>query len=135
MQVLGIHHVAFAHDADSPVLGAMSELLGLRCAHTETADGFVERMVPAGSSFLQLLEGVGDDGVVTRFLQRRGPGLHHVAFLLDDVAAAVEELHTAGVAMVDETPRPGGMGTTIAFVHPSAFGGLLVELVQVHEPG
>ena len=138
MKVLGLHHVAVAHQGDSPLLDAFGDLLGLSCAHTESAPGFTERMLPVGDAdgdiptFVQLLEGVGDEGVVNRFLERRGPGLHHVAFQVDDVAAAVAELHAAGIRMVDDEPRPGGMGTTIAFVHPSAFGGLLVELVEVH---
>ncbi len=130
MEVLGIHHVAFAHGAGSPVVAALESLLGLPCRHTEAAEGFVERMAPVGDGHVQLLEGVGDDGVVNRFLRRRGDALHHLALRVDDVAAAVDELLEAGVPMIDERPRPGGMGTTIAFVHPSAFGGLLVELVE-----
>lgn len=131
MQVKGIHHVAFAHPGDSPIVDAFGDLLGLTCAHAESAPGFEERMLPTGGGFVQLLEATDDDGLIAKFLDRRGPALHHVAFEVDDVAAAVTELHEAGVRTVDEQPRPGGMGTTIAFVHPSAFGGLLVELVQV----
>lgn len=131
MQLLRVHHVAFAHAPGSPLLGAAGDLLGLRCAHEEVADGFTERMLPVGDGFLQLLEAHGADGVVGRFVDRRGAGLHHVAFEVDDVRDAVHELRAAGVEVLEPAPRPGGMGTTIAFVHPSAFGGLLVELVEV----
>jgi methylmalonyl-CoA/ethylmalonyl-CoA epimerase len=126
-RVTRLHHVAFAHrDHDTPA--RLADLLGLPCAAEERADGFVERMLPAGESFLQLLEATGP-GVVGRFLDRRGPALHHVAFEVTDLDAAVADLLGRGVRMVDDAPRPGGMGTQIAFVHPAAAGGLLVELV------
>jgi methylmalonyl-CoA epimerase len=68
--------------------------------------------------------------VIERFLGRRGPGLHHVAFEVSDLDEAVSDLRGRGVRMVDEAPRPGGMGTRIAFIHPAAFPGLLIELVE-----
>ncbi len=79
---------------------------------------------------IQTLQPTGE-GVVERFLERRGPALHHVAFEVADVDAAVVALRAAGARLVDEVPRPGGGGTRIAFVHPSSCGGMLVELVQV----
>jgi methylmalonyl-CoA/ethylmalonyl-CoA epimerase len=125
---MGLHHVAFAHvGTDAPRL--LDELLGLPCAHEEAADGFVERMLPAGDAYLQLLQATGP-GVVERFLGRRGPGLHHVAFEVSDLGNAVSDLRARGVRMVDEVPRAGGMGTRIAFIHPAALDGLLVELVE-----
>lgn len=126
-RVTRLHHVAFAHRADdTPRLFA--DLLGVQCAGEEPAEGFVERMLPIGESHLQLLEATGP-GVVGRFLERRGPGLHHIALEVSDLDEAVADLLRREVRMVDEAPRPGGMGTTIAFIHPSAMGGLLVELV------
>jgi methylmalonyl-CoA/ethylmalonyl-CoA epimerase len=127
-QVTRLHHVAFAHSGDSPpqVIG---DLLGLTCTHEEHAAGFVERMLPAGESYLQLLEATGP-GTVARFVDRRGPALHHVAIEVSDIDEAVSDLRRRGVRMVDETPRPGGMGTRIAFVHPASCQGLLVELVE-----
>ena len=130
-RVTRLHHVAFAHWGDDAP-GQLADLLGLPCVAEEHADGFVERMLPAGDSFVQLLEGTGP-GVVGRFLERRGPGLHHIALEVSDLDEAVADLIERGVRMVDHTPRPGGMGTQIAFVHPAASGGLLVELVgQAH---
>ena len=126
-RVTRLHHVAFAHCGDD-VPQRLADLLGLPCVAEEHADGFVERMLPAGDSFVQLLEGTGP-GVVGRFLERRGPGLHHIALEVSDLDDAVADLLGRGVRMVDHTPRPGGMGTQIAFVHPAASGGLLVELV------
>ena len=126
-RVTRLHHVAFAHCGDD-VPQRLADLLGLPCVAEERADGFVERMLPAGDSFVQLLEATGP-GVVGRFLDRRGPGLHHIAVEVSDLDEAVADLLARGVRMVDQAPRPGGMGTRIAFVHPAAAGGLLVELV------
>jgi len=131
-RVIRLHHVAFAHD-DGEAPGLLGDLLGLGCAHTESADGFTERMLPAGDSYLQLLQATGP-GTVERFLARHGPGLHHVAFEVDDVDVAVSDLRGRGVRLVDEAPRNGGMGTRIAFIHPAAIPGLLVELVESPRP-
>lgn len=127
-RVTSLHHVAFAHTG-SAVPGLLSSLLGLPCSHEEVMDGFTERMLPAGEASLQLLEATGP-GAVGRFLSRRGPGLHHVAFAVTDIDAAVADLRGRGIRLVDDTPRPGGMGTRIAFIHPAACPGLLIELVE-----
>jgi len=127
-RVIRLHHVAFAHEGDDAP-AVLTGLLGLPCVHEEAAAGFIERMIPAGEAYLQLLEATGP-GVIERFLGRRGPGLHHAAFEVSDIDAAVADLRSRGVRMVDETPRPGGMGTRIAFVHPAACPGLLLELVE-----
>jgi len=127
-RVTRLHHVAFAHEGDrAPQL--IGGLLGLACTHEEHGPGFVERMLPAGDSFLQLLEPTGP-GTVARFVDQRGPALHHVAVEVSDIDEAVSDLHERGVRMVDDAPRPGGMGTRIAFIHPASCDGLLVELVE-----
>ena len=123
-----IHHVAFAHH-EPAVVDSLVDLFGLQCTEPEIGAGFVERMFPVGDSYFQTLEATGP-GVVERFLARRGPALHHVAFEVDDIDAALEELKQRGTKLADEFPRPGGSGTRVAFLHPSACGGLLVELVQ-----
>jgi methylmalonyl-CoA/ethylmalonyl-CoA epimerase len=124
-----IHHVAFAHPSGSTMPWALREALALEDVGEELGDGFVERMLRVGDGFVQLLEPTGP-GTVQRFLDRRGPSLHHVGFEVDDVAAAVSSLRLAGLPLVEPAPRPGGMGSTVAFVYPAAFDGLLVELVQ-----
>jgi methylmalonyl-CoA/ethylmalonyl-CoA epimerase len=131
--VLSLHHVAVAH-GDDPTCGEFfTALLGVP-AHTEPGPGFIEHMYPAGDAFVQTLEADGE-GVVQRFLDRRGPGLHHVAFQVDAIDAALRDLQDRGVRLIDQTSRPGGMGTRIAFLHPSAAGGVLVELVEDAEGG
>lgn len=129
MEIRGIHHVAFAHESGGAIVEALTSLLGLEPEHLEEADGFVERMFPAGTCYLQTLEVTGP-GVVSSFVEKRGSALHHVAFEVEDIDAAVAELREKGARLVDERPRAGGMGTRIAFAHPKSFGGLLVELVQ-----
>lgn len=127
----GLHHVAFARGDDPTCEEALGSLLRTE-PHAETGPGFVERMYPVGDSYVQTLEPTGD-GVIASFLAKRGPALHHVAFSVDGLDAAIEDLRAAGTRLVDERPRAGGMGTRIAFIHPSSFGGLLVELVE--DPG
>jgi methylmalonyl-CoA/ethylmalonyl-CoA epimerase len=127
-RVLALHHVAIAHGDDPTCEDLFTGLLG-EPSHTEKGPGFLERMYPADGAFVQTLEADGD-GVVQRFLDKRGPGLHHVAFRVDAIDAALADLHGRGVALLDERARPGGMGTRIAFLHPSAAGGVLVELVE-----
>jgi methylmalonyl-CoA/ethylmalonyl-CoA epimerase len=131
-RIVGLHHVAFAHGPGSGPEEVLCRLLDVT-AHEESGEGFHERMFPVGGSYVQTLEASGD-GVVQRFLDKRGPGLHHVAFEVDGIDAALESLRDDGLRLVDEEARSGGMGARIAFVHPSAFGGMLVELVEPAPP-
>ena len=95
------------------------------------SQGVEEVLFDVGGSFIQLLGALGPETPVGRFLERRGEGVHHVAYRVADVAVALEELRGRGVRLIDETPRAGSRGTTIAFVHPASVGGVLVELVEV----
>ena len=92
--------------------------------------GVEEVLFPVGTSYVQLLAATGPDTPVGKFLERRGEGVHHVGYRVANVAAVLERLRTAGVPLIDEAPRPGSRGTTVAFVHPKGFRGVLVELVQ-----
>jgi methylmalonyl-CoA epimerase len=127
-----LHHVGIAvEDLDAEV-ERYRRAFGLEPVHRETveAQGVEEVLFATGSSYVQLLRPLGPDTPVGRHLRSRGPGVHHVAFRVDDVAAALDRLRAEGVRLVDERPRPGSRGTTIAFVHPRSMGGVLVELVQ-----
>jgi methylmalonyl-CoA/ethylmalonyl-CoA epimerase len=106
--------------------------LGLEPVHRERMrdQGVEEVLFAVGGSYVQLLGPLGPDTPVGRFLDRRGPGLHHVAYRVNSVADALERLRAGGVPLVDQTPRSGSRGTTIAFVHPKGMGGVLVELVE-----
>lgn len=105
---------------------------GIEPVHRERVrdQGVEEVLFRVGSSYVQLIGALEPDTPVGRFLAKRGPGLHHVGYRVDDVAAALERLRARGVALIDQAPRPGSRGTTIAFVHPKGMGGVLVELVQ-----
>jgi methylmalonyl-CoA/ethylmalonyl-CoA epimerase len=131
-QVLRIHHCAFAHDATRSPDQRFADLLDMPVCHSEEVDGFTERMIPAGDGYVQTLEATGP-GVVEKFVAKRGSALHHIALEVDDIDGYLETLKTKGVQLIDEKARPGGMGTMIAFIHPSEFDGLLVELVEVRE--
>ena len=89
-----------------------------------------EALLPVGDSFVQLLRPLGPDTPVGRFLADRGPGLHHLAFRVSDIEAALAAFRAEGARLIDEAPRNGSRGTRIAFVHPKAMGGVLVELVE-----
>ena len=123
-----LHHVAIAHAGDSVCEEMLTSLIGSP-THEEGGEGFVERMYDVAGSAVQTLEANGD-GVIQRFLDKRGPGLHHIAFEVDRIDDALDDLAGRGVTLIDREARPGGAGTRIAFLHPSATGGVLLELVE-----
>ncbi len=127
-----IDHVGIAVDDLDAAVERYRRAFGVEPAHRErvTSQGVEEVLFAVGTSFIQLLGALGPDTPVGRFLARHGPGVHHVAYRVEDVAAALEQLRARGVRLIDEAPRPGSRGTTIAFVHPSDMDGVLVELVQ-----
>ena len=106
----------------------VNEEQGVREAMLHVADG------PSGSSYVQLMEPLGPDTPVGRFLARRGEGLHHIGYGVTDVGAALAALGADGVRLIDERPRHGSMGASVAFLHPSGMGGVLTELVQAAAP-
>jgi len=127
-----IDHVGIAVDDLDAATDRYRSILGAEPVHRERVDsqGVEEVLFQIGDSYVQLLGALGPETAVGRFLAKRGEGMHHVAYRVDDIAATLDTLRAAGIRLVDETPRRGSRGTTIAFVHPSAFGGVLVELVQ-----
>jgi methylmalonyl-CoA epimerase len=130
-----IDHVGIAVSDLGEAVERYRRTLGIEPVHRERMDdqGVEEVLFAVGESFVQLLGALGPDTPVGRFLGRRGPGLHHVGYRVANVADALEHLRAEGVTLIDETPRPGSRGTTIAFVHPKDMGGVLVELVQAPE--
>ncbi|HET9723013.1 MAG TPA: methylmalonyl-CoA epimerase [Actinomycetota bacterium] len=128
-----VDHVGIAVPDLDAAVEHYRRVFGLEPAHREVVEsqGVEEVLFRVGTSFVQLLGALGPDTPVGRFLDGRGPGVHHIAYRVDDVAAALDRLRDQGVRLVDQTPRPGSRGTTIAFVHPQDMGGVLVELVEV----
>lgn len=131
--ILDIDHVGIAVDDLEGSVERYRRTLGVEPSHRERVEdqGVEEVLFPAGTSFIQLLGSLGADTPVGRFLATRGPGMHHVAYRVDDVAASLDRLRGQGVRLVDEVPRRGSRNTLIAFVHPKEMGGVLIELVQV----
>ncbi|MFB3738868.1 MAG: methylmalonyl-CoA epimerase [Candidatus Velamenicoccus archaeovorus] len=127
-----IDHVGIAVEDLEAAVERYRRLFGVEPVHRERVEsqGVEEVLFAVGASYVQLLGALEADTPVGRFLASRGPGVHHVGYRVDDVAAALEHLRAEGVPLIDETPRPGSRGTTIAFVHPRTLDGVLVELVQ-----
>lgn len=127
-----IDHVGIAVEDLEAAVERYRRLLGVEPDHRErvTDQGVEEVLFRLGGSSIQLLGALGPDTPVGRFLARHGPGLHHVGLRVDDLAATLERLQAEGARLIDEAPRPGSRGTTIAFVHPASADGVLVELVQ-----
>lgn len=132
MLAYNLDHVAVAvHDLDAS-LAEYARLYGAEPLHREVVaeQGVEEAMIAVGGSYIQLLQPLSDDTPVGKFLAQRGEGLHHIALAVTDIDAALAHLAAEGAKLVDERPRVGGRGARIAFVHPKAFAGTLVELVE-----
>lgn len=129
--VLDLHHVAIVVGSIEEARALYVDGLGLTAGEVEhVADQKVNVLVTwAGPQRIELVEPAAEDSPVTRFLERGG-GLHHLAWRVADVAAALDHLREAGVRLIDEAPRPGAHGTRIAFLHPKSTGGVLMELVE-----
>lgn len=132
--LLRIDHVGIACRSLDAAIERYTSVFGLAVVSRETnaEQGVREAMLATSgeASYVQLLEPLGDDTPVGRFLARRGEGIHHVGYAVPDVAAALETIGGRGVRLIDERPRHGSMGASIAFLHPADLGGVLTELVQ-----
>lgn len=130
--VRGVHHIAIAVESIAKARAVYEGVFGLSASDPEfVADQKVNVLVTyAGEQRIELVEPASPDSPVSKFLATRGAGLHHVAYRVDDVEAAIRKLKAAGLRLIDERARPGAHGTRIAFVHPSATGGVLTELVE-----
>lgn len=133
VKLINLDHTAIAvRDLDA-ALDAYRRRYRVEPLYRETVEsqGVEEAMIPVGGSFIQLLQPLGPDTPVGRFLERNGEGLHHVAFAVASIDLALEHLEAQGARLVDSTARPGGRGTRIAFVHPGDLAGTLIELVEL----
>jgi methylmalonyl-CoA/ethylmalonyl-CoA epimerase len=130
-RVLGVDHVAVVVEDLDEAVRLWRDVLGLRPGGRETveSDGVEVQMMYAGDTRVELVHPLRPDSPAARHLARRGPGLHHLALAVEDCAEAAAAASAAGARMVDAAPRPGAHGTRVAFVHPSAAGGVLAEFV------
>jgi methylmalonyl-CoA/ethylmalonyl-CoA epimerase len=127
-----IDHVGIAINDLQAGVERYRKAFGVEPVHRETVEeqGVEEVLFRVGTSYVQFLRALGPDTPVGRFLAKRGEGVHHVGYRVADVEATLARLRDAGVPLIDDAPRPGSRGTTVAFVHPRGMGGVLVELVQ-----
>jgi methylmalonyl-CoA/ethylmalonyl-CoA epimerase len=123
-------HIGIAVRALSTALPFYRDVLGLPVIPLDNADGASIAGLAAGQALVELLEPVAADTPIGRFIDRRGPGIHHVCFSTNDLDGVLDRCRAAGIRLIDETPRIGAEGKRIAFVHPSATGGVLVELTE-----
>jgi methylmalonyl-CoA epimerase len=133
VKLLNLDHVAIAvADLDVAIAG-YRERYRVEPLYRETvaSQGVEEAMIPVGGSFVQLLQPLGAETPVGRFLSKSGEGLHHVAYAVASIDAALDHLAATGARLIDEQPRIGGRGARIAFVHPSDLAGTLIELVEL----
>jgi len=132
LKLLKISHIGIASPTLQEAMERLERLFGIKHDHIEeVADQKVRTaFYPIGESTLEYLESTDPEGAVGKFLEKKGPGIHHLAFEVDDVDAAVKELLDKGVQMIDKTPRSGAHGNRIAFIHPKETGGVLIEICQ-----
>jgi methylmalonyl-CoA/ethylmalonyl-CoA epimerase len=127
-----IDHVGVAVESIDAALAVYRDALGMPLVHRETveAQGVDAALLDVGDGHIELLQPLAPDSNVGKFLARRGPGLHHVAYRVTSVEETLQALRAAGVRLIDEHPRTGIRGSQVAFLHPASTGGVLTEIVQ-----
>ena len=132
MLLTEIDHVAIAVNDLEAAIDYYERAFGATVAHREVVekDGVEEALLKVADSYIQLTRPTRDDSPIAKYLAKRGEGLHHVGYRVDDCAHALERVKATGHRVIDEVPRPGSRGTTVAFVHPKTSFGTLIELVQ-----
>lgn len=135
MKLLNLDHVAIAVSDLDEAVAQYRRQYGVEPLYREIVEeqGVEEAMIPVGGSFVQLLRPLSNETPVGRFLTKNGPGLHHVAYAVPSIDDALEHLKSEGVRLIDESPRTGGRGAKIAFVHPKELAGTLTELVELSD--
>lgn len=132
LTTMKIYHLGIAVRSIDDSLRFYRDALGLEMKGTETLEdqGVTVALLPVGESHIELLEPVSEDSPVGRFIARRGEGLHHICYQVEDLTSKLEELRSRGVKVLDGYPRRGAEGKLVAFLHPSSANGVLVELVE-----
>lgn len=125
-----IAHVGIAVKSIAASMPLLTDILGLKPADIADSDGAHIAAVTAGESLVELLEPAADETPIGKFIAKRGPGIHHICFAVDDLDATLEKCRQAGLRLIDDVPRVGAEGKRIAFLHPSSTEGILVELSE-----
>jgi len=130
MELKKIDHIGIAVRDLEAARRSYEESLGIKAGHEETLGEMKIAFVPVGEVNLELIQSTTEDGVIAKFIARHGEGIHHIAYEVEDVAAALKELKRQGIKLVDERPRAGAHGKQVAFIHPKSSYGVLTELVS-----
>ncbi len=132
MKILKIDHIGVAVNSFDQSKGFWNEILGLPLEGTETVEEqkVTTAFLPVGDSEVELLESTASDGPVAKYIEKKGEGVQHIAFRVDNIENALEELKQKGIRLIDEKPRRGAGGGKIAFLHPKSTNGVLVELCE-----
>jgi methylmalonyl-CoA epimerase len=129
MALSKIDHIGIAVSDLESAKRFYEEALGLRVTREETLDEMKIAFLPIGEGNLELIQSTTDEGVIAKFIAKRGEGVHHIAYQVEDVSSVLDALKAQGIKVVDDAPRPGAHGTEVAFVHPKSTHGVLTELV------
>ena len=132
MKILSIDHIGIASKSIDQAAPFWTEALGIRAGGREVVEEqkAATLFLPVGGSELEVLESTAPEGAIAKFVSSRGEGVHHIALRVEDIDAALTELREKGIRLIDEKPRHGAGGTRIAFIHPQATHGVLLELVE-----
>ena len=128
-----VDHIAIAVNNLDEAIELYEDTLGFKLTHREHVESFGVDIATfdVGGTAIELLEGKAEGSAIRRFVEARGPGLHHIAFVVEDIEASIAALRAQGVRLIDETPRPGKEGSLVAFIHPKSTQKVLYELVQL----
>jgi methylmalonyl-CoA epimerase len=132
MKIFGLHHVAIATNDITKHNEIFENIFGLKIGDIETnpANNLKLSFFNFGNADVEFLEPLDRDSTIAKFLEKKGPGIHHICILVDDIANALEELKAKNIKLVDQNPRQGAEGSLIAFIHPDSTGGILIELKE-----
>ena len=131
MKIKRIAHIGVGVKDISTAKTLFQDMLSLPVSHEELLGELKIAFVPVGETSLELVQSTDPDGVMNKFIEKKGEGIHHIALEVEDIEQAIEELKSRGVSLIDQQARPGAHQTRVAFLHPKGTNGILIELVQV----
>lgn len=130
MKIKRLAHIGVAVGSVEDVAKIYTAMLPLELTSTEPVGELITGFIPVGETNIELVQSTTEDGVIAKFVAKKGEGVHHLAFEVDDIVAAVAELKEKGVPLTSDAPRPGAHGAQVVFLHPKATHGVLIELCQ-----
>ncbi|ADK84062.1 methylmalonyl-CoA epimerase [Desulfarculus baarsii DSM 2075] len=130
MKIKRLAHIGVAVGSVDEAAKVYTSMLPLELTSTEPVGELVTGFIPVGETNIELVQSTTDDGVIAKYVAKKGEGVHHLAFEVDDIVAAIAELKAKGVPLTSDEPRPGAHGAKVVFLHPKATHGVLIELCQ-----